>query len=58
VTIVNFGKYAGCEEAGKAFGYTKCEDFLEGQKTGVQADPLSIALGAERSTTADSDGEF
>ncbi|MBN2458273.1 hypothetical protein JXB31_04045 [Candidatus Woesearchaeota archaeon] len=58
VKIINFGRFTGCEEAAKSFGYTKCEEFLDQQKSSIQVDPVSYGIGMERTETAGSDGKF
>lgn len=58
VTVTNLGKYKDCDEAADDLDYVNCEQFLEYQKTSAQLDPLTYALGTERSSTADSSGYF
>ena len=58
ISIVNWGIFRGCDEAAISMDFTDCDEFLSYQRSRFQVDPLAAVLGVERTTTADSDGEF
>ena len=58
ISIVNWGIFRGCDDAAISMDFVDCDDFLSHQRSRFQVDPLATALGVERTTTADSDGEF
>lgn len=58
INAVNLGKYESCQTAAHEFDYVNCREFLDGEKISGQVDPVAAAVGVERDTTADEDGEF
>jgi hypothetical protein len=62
VSVVNFGKYNGCEDIDLKTKFGGCDKFVQNTDkydkfTGV-IDPLTYALGMEQETTADDQGFF
>lgn len=58
ISVVNWGIFDGCDEAAISMDFTDCDDFLSHQRSRFQVDPVAAVMGVERTTTADSDGEF